>query len=341
MILGRAVMGAGAAFTMPATLSIITAVFPPQERTKAIAIWAGFAGAGGAIGPIITGILLTGWWMVPQYWWGAAFLVNVPVIAFVLAAVTFYTPKSRETHATPLDPVGGVLSLVGLSALLLAIIEGPELGWTSTVVLGAFVSAAILLGVFLWWETKTDHPMLPLGFFQSRQFTVGSSVITLVFFVMFGFFFLQTLYLQFVLDYSPLGAGVATLPLALALAVVVVASRSAALGERFGPGSVMGAGFVLISAGLLVLITASGNQVSTVGDLVRASRVRAGIGVCASDREHRGVDLAGQGRSWFCGERHHTRARWLSRYRSARKRHRHDLSRHSRPRLNPNSRRRR
>ena len=253
VIAGRAIMGVGAAFIMPATLSIISAVFPPEERQTAIAVWAGFAGAGGAIGPIVSGVLLTGWWIVPEFAWGAAFLVNLPVIAAALVAITYVTPQSRESEITPLDPIGGVISIAAIATLLFAIIEGPEKGWTSTLVLGSFGASIVITTVFVWWETRVEFPMLPMSFFKNRLFSIGSGVVTFIFFVMFGFFLLQTLYLQFVLGYSALGAGVATLP--LALSVVLIAPRSAFLAARFGSGTVMGAGFMIIAVGLLVLTT--------------------------------------------------------------------------------------
>ena len=112
VIASRVVMGVGAAFIMPATLSIISAVFPPEERTKAIAVWAGFAGAGAALGPLIVGFLLTDWWVFPAYGWESAFLVNVFTAAFVLIAVSIYSPRSKDTESTPLDPFGATLSIV-------------------------------------------------------------------------------------------------------------------------------------------------------------------------------------------------------------------------------------
>jgi MFS family permease len=120
IIVGRGIQGIGAALVMPATLSLITAVFPPEERQRAIATWVGFAGAGGAIGPIVTGALLE------RFWWGSAFLVNVPVIIVTAVAVAMYSPESRDDAATPLDPRGAILSLTGLGALLFGIIEGPN-----------------------------------------------------------------------------------------------------------------------------------------------------------------------------------------------------------------------
>src|SRR5215831_17410084 len=114
VIAGRAVMGIGAALVMPATLSIITTIFPPEERGKAIAVWAGFAGAGGAIGPIVSGALLE------RFWWGSALLVNLPLVALTFLALWIFAPESRDEERTPLDPVGATLSLVGLSALVFA-----------------------------------------------------------------------------------------------------------------------------------------------------------------------------------------------------------------------------
>jgi DHA2 family multidrug resistance protein-like MFS transporter len=245
VIVGRAVMGIGAAFIMPATLSIITTIFPPEERGRAIAIWAGFAGAGASIGPIVSGALLEG------FWWGSTLLVNVPVVIATLAAIWAFAPDSRDDTHTPLDPVGALLSLVGLSAVIFAIIEGPEQGWTSGIVGGTFLIAAVTLTLFVLWERRSDHPMLPLTFFRDRRFSSGSGVITLAFFVMFGFFFLSTLYLQFARGYSPLEAGLAGLPLALTF--VAFSPRSAALAERLGAGRVMALGLTVVAGGFGVV----------------------------------------------------------------------------------------
>ncbi len=245
VIVGRVINGIGAAFVMPATLSLLTTIFPPHERRKAIAMWAGFAGAGGALGPIVSGALLE------RFWWGSAFLVNVPVVLAVIAAVWIFSPTSKDPDATPLDPAGALLSLVGLGALIFGIIEGPERGWGSGTVVGAFVVAAIGLVAFVTWERHSPHPMLPLDLFRDRRMSVGSGVVTIAFFVMFGLFFMFTLYLQFVRAYSPLEAGLATLPLAMTL--VAVAPRSAAAAEKVGTGPVIAFGFVLVAAGFGVL----------------------------------------------------------------------------------------
>jgi EmrB/QacA subfamily drug resistance transporter len=245
IIVGRVINGIGAAFVMPATLSLLTTIFPPEERSKAIAMWAGFAGAGGALGPIVSGALLE------NYWWGSAFLINVPIVAAVVAAVIIFSPTSKDPEATPLDPVGALLSLVGLAALVFGIIEGPERGWSDSLVIGAFVLAAVSLTGFVSWERRSVHPMLPLKFFRDRRMSVGSGVVTVAFFVMFGLFFLFSFYLQFVRAYSPLSAGLATLPLPIAL--VAVAPRSAGLAARLGSGPVMASGFLFVAAGFGVL----------------------------------------------------------------------------------------
>jgi MFS transporter, DHA2 family, multidrug resistance protein len=268
LIAGRAVMGIGAAFIMPATLSIVTSIFPPEERTRAIAIWAGFAGAGGAIGPVVTGALLEG------FWWGSTLLVNVPLVIGIIAAVVAFAPDSRDDTKTPLDPVGALLSLVGLSSLIFAIIEGPEDGWTSGRVLPAFLIAGITLAAFVAWERRSDHPMLPLTLFRDRRFSTGTGVIATAFFVMFGFFFLVTQYFQFARGYSPLEAGLATLPAAVTL--IAISPRSASLAQRYGAPRVMALGLAVIGGGLGVLSTLSPD---TAYPLIAAAVALLGAGV--------------------------------------------------------------
>jgi EmrB/QacA subfamily drug resistance transporter len=250
VIAGRAIMGVGSAFVMPATLSLITAVFPPEERMRAIATWAGFAGAGGAIGPVVAGALLE------EFWWGSAVLVNLPVVAIAFVAVAVWSPRSRDSHVTPLDPAGSVLALLAMTTLLYGIIEGAERGWTDGLVLGAFAAAVVFGSAFVAWEARAAHPMLPLSLFRDRRFNVASGAITFTFFVMFGWFFLATLYLQYALGYSPLEAGLASLPMAGAM--VAVSPRSAGFSERFGNARVIAVGF-----GLMALALALFTQVTT------------------------------------------------------------------------------
>ena len=251
VIVSRAVAGIGAAFVMPATLSLVSAIFPPEERGKAIAIWAGFAGAGGALGPLIVGFLLTGWWVFPSFWWGSAFVVNVITALAVLVAVALLAPRSRDDDQTPLDPVGAALSLVGVAALLYGIIEGPAKGWGDSLVVGSFVLSVVTLVGFVAWEFRIDHPMLPMPFFRDRRFATGTGVITFGFLVMFGFFFLITQYFQFVRGWSPLRAGLATLPFPITM--INMSPRSEGFVRRFGINKVIGVGFTSIAAGFVVL----------------------------------------------------------------------------------------
>lgn len=245
LIVTRAVMGVGAAMIMPATLSIVTSVFPPRERAKAIAIWAGFAGAGVSIGPVASGLLLD------HFWFGSVFLINVPIIALALITGAVLVPTSRDPRHRALDGVGSLLSVLGLSSLLYAIIQAPDRGWTDPLILGAFGAAGVLLATFAAWERHSPHAMLPVEQFGDRRFSIGSATIALTFFGMFGLFFLATQYLQFVLAYSPLRAGAALLPMAVMM--LVAAPRSAPLAERLGRNRVMAVGLSLIAGGMLVM----------------------------------------------------------------------------------------
>jgi len=245
LIAARAVMGLGAAFVMPSTLSIITSVFPPMERPKAIATWAGFAGAGGALGPLLSGLVLK--------WgdWEEVFLINVPLVLITLAAVLVIVPVSRDTHARRLDPVGALLSVVTLGALLLGIIEGPDKGWGSAFVLIAFAVAVLAAVGFIAWELRTKVPMLDPRYFKIPGFSAGSGVIVALFFGMFGMFFLVAQYLQFVKGYTALTSGVATLPSAAMM--IIIAPRSAGLAEKFGSRRVVVSGALFAAAGFGVM----------------------------------------------------------------------------------------
>jgi EmrB/QacA subfamily drug resistance transporter len=245
----RAVMGLGAAFVMPATLSILAHVFPPHERPRAIAIWAGFAGLSVAMGGIVSGVLLE------HFWWGSIFLINVFVVVLALVAGFFLIPKSREKIHAPLDPVGAVLSIAGLSALVYGIIEAPDEGWGSTQTLVTFGVALVILGAFLAWEWKSKDPMLDLHFFKNPRFTAATTAITLVFFAMFGAYFIYTQYLQFVRGYDPLEAGIRMLP--WALAYMLSATQSAKAVERFGQRAVVGGGLVVAAGGLAIIAVTS------------------------------------------------------------------------------------
>jgi EmrB/QacA subfamily drug resistance transporter len=224
-------------------------VFPPDERPRAIAIWAGFAGVGVALGGVVSGALLE------QFWWGSIFLINVVVVVVALVAGFFLIPRSREKIHAPLDPLGALLSIVGLSALVYGIIEAPDHGWGSTQTLVTFAIALVVLGGFVAWELRAREPMLDLGYFRNPRFTAATAAISLVFFAMFGSYFLFTQYLQFVHGYTPLEAGIRILP--WALAYLLSATQSAKLVERFGQRAVVASGLTIAGVGIALMALTS------------------------------------------------------------------------------------
>jgi EmrB/QacA subfamily drug resistance transporter len=248
LIAGRAIMGAGAAFIMPATLSLLTSVFTDtRERAMAIGIWAATAGVGVALGPVVGGLLLD------RFWWGSIFIVNVPLCVLAIVVGRKVIPESRDPAARRIDWTGAALSGVGLIAFVWAIIEAPSRGWTSVPVIGAGALAAVALTAFVVHQRRAAEPLLDLALFSNPRFTAASSTIAVLFFAQFGFLFLATQYLQFVLGYSPSAAGVRVLPYAAAM--IVFASLSAKLVARFGTKGVATTGMALFSAGLAVAAT--------------------------------------------------------------------------------------
>ena len=250
LIAARAVMGIGAALIMPATLSILTNVFTDaRERALAIGLWSGVAGLAVALGPVTGGFLLD------HFWWGSVFIVNVPIVIVAIIAGRFFVPTSRNPEQPKLDLVGAALSIVGLVALVAAVIEAPSNGWTSPLILAGFAVAAAALTTFVWWERRIDEPMLDVRLFANARFSAASVNVTLVFFALFGFIFLATQYLQFVLGYSAFDAGVRTLPFAFAL--MVMAPLSSKTVQWFGTKRVVVTGMLLFASGLVVASTAT------------------------------------------------------------------------------------
>lgn len=288
----RAVMGVGAAMTVPATLSIINDVFPdPAERARAIGAWAGTSGLGIAIGPIAGGVLLA------HFWWGSVFFVNVPIVVVGVVAAYLLVPNSRNPAAMRPDPVGGLLSIAGLGATLWAIIEAPARGWGSTAVLASAGAGLGMLTIFLGWEAFSSHPMLNLGFFRNRRFSAAAAPLALGVFGLFGALFVQTQFLQFDLGLTPVQAGVRILPLAgiLAIAAPLSPKAVAAFGSKFTAATGMlmiagglfqisvaahqGAGYVDFLPGLLLLGAGAGLLMPTATDSVLGSLPSGDSGV--------------------------------------------------------------
>jgi EmrB/QacA subfamily drug resistance transporter len=242
----RALMGIGGAAIMPATLSILSDVFPREERGKAMAIWSAVAGLGAGLGPFVGGLLLE--WTD----WTAVFWLNVPIAAIAIIGAIRLVPESRDPEPGALDMPGAVLSIGGLTALVYAIIEAQVRGWTDGVVLGAFGAALVLSVLFAWRELTAEHPMLPMRFFRDRSFSVGSLGIGLVFFAMMGASFALTQYLQFAHGLSALESGAAMLP--MALGIVLGAGGSAKLAAKLGSPRVISTGLAGVAALLLTCV---------------------------------------------------------------------------------------
>ena len=247
VIAARAVMGLGAALVMPATLSVVVVVFPPEERGKAVGIWAAMAGVGAPIG------LLVGGWAVENYDWQMVFWINVPIIALALLLGLVLVPKTKDEQQRPLDPFGAVLSVAALGSILYAIIEGPSVGWDSLEIIGVGILGVVLSAIFIQWELRVEYPMLPLHFFKNRGFTMGLVAIMLAFYVMFSFMFTQMLHFQLVREHTALEAALRFLPLPLGL--MPAAANSDRLVARFGSNNVVATGLTLIAIGMLIFTT--------------------------------------------------------------------------------------
>ena len=263
LIGARAIMGLGGAMMMPATLAVIVNVFEEKEKPKAIAIWAMMAGIGIALGPILGGALLK------YFYWGSVFLVNVPIAGIAIAASLFLVPDSRDPESRPLDIPGALLSMGAVSALMLAIIEGPEWGPTSPR-LAITAATAVILGLgFVLRERQAAYPLLDFGLFRLPRFSTGAAAISLAFFSIVGFIFGFTQYLQFVQGHTPLAAGIRSLPIAGGFMFGAIASEE--LVRRFGTTRVVASGLVIMTATMpLVLLWETNTSYLVIGPIVAA-----------------------------------------------------------------------
>jgi EmrB/QacA subfamily drug resistance transporter len=243
LVWARAAMGLGAAAVMPQTLSIISNVFDPSERAKAIGIWASAVGIGVAIGPIVGGLLLA------HFWWGSVFLINVPFTAASVAATWLLVPESKNPEPGRIDYVGVVASIAGLVLLVYGIIQGGEKGtWLHPNVLGTALAGLAILAFFAWYETRLRHPSLDVRLFRDPRLSSAVGALSLVFFGMMGALFFLSFYLQSVRGYSALESGLLTLP--FAAGQLLMAPRSATLVRRYGARQVATGGLLLITIAL-------------------------------------------------------------------------------------------
>jgi EmrB/QacA subfamily drug resistance transporter len=245
LIGARAVQGVGAALMNPATLSIITATFPPKQRGQAIGIWAGVSALALAIGPLAGGLI------AEKLNWNWIFFVNVPVGALAIVVSQFAIRESRDTSAEQSIDLPGLLTSVGfLFSLSYALIEGNGHGWTSPEILSLFAAAAVLLCAFVLLEFRQRLPMLDLSLFRIGAFTGANLVAMLVSLSMFGVFFFVSLYIQRILGYSPIQAGAMFLP--MTSLIILVAPVAGKLSDRVGSRWLMGGGMTLVGVSLLL-----------------------------------------------------------------------------------------
>jgi DHA2 family multidrug resistance protein-like MFS transporter len=242
LIAARAFMGIGGAAVMPATLSIISNVFDPRERARAIGAWAGSVGLAVAIGPVVGGALLE------RFWWGSVFLINVPIVVLGVVGIALLVPESRDPRPGRIDVVGVVLSIVGLVALVYGIIDGGEHGFARLQSWGAIVLGVAILASFIAYERRITYPSLDVTLFRNPAFSAAVASVGLVFFAAMGVMFFGAFYLQVVRGYSPLEAGLLFVP--FAAAQLIFAPRSAAYVKRYGPKAVCTVGMALVAFSL-------------------------------------------------------------------------------------------
>jgi EmrB/QacA subfamily drug resistance transporter len=241
LILARAAMGLGGAAVMPQTLSIISNVFEPAERPRAIGLWAMAVGIGVATGPVLGGVLLA------HFWWGSVFLINVPVTVIGAIAAAVLVPESRNRGAGRIDYVGVLLSIVGLILLVYGIVQGGDTSsWLRPDVLGPVAGGLAVLAAFAWYEARIEHPSLDVRLFRDRRLSASVGAIALTFFGMGGVFFFTSFYLQNVRGYSPLAAGLLTVP--FAAGQMLASPRSASLVRRYGAKIPSTAGMFVMAA---------------------------------------------------------------------------------------------
>ncbi|MFJ5228290.1 MFS transporter [Kitasatospora sp. NPDC088391] len=247
LIAARAGMGVGGALLMTTTLAVVMQVFQGPEVPKAIGIWGAVSSLGFAGGPLLGGVLLA------HFWWGSIFLINVPVALLGLFAVTRLLPETKDPAGRRPDVPGAVLSTIGMVGVVFAIISGPAGGWSSGRVLVAGAVGLAALAAFVAWELRTPTPMLDMAFFRNRRFNGAVAGGVLVAFGMAGSLFLLTQYLQLVLGYDPLEAGLRMSPLALVIVVLNLTGVGARLLPKLGFAGAVAVGMTLLAGGLAVI----------------------------------------------------------------------------------------
>jgi EmrB/QacA subfamily drug resistance transporter len=250
LIGARVLQGVGGALLTPASLAILQASFRPEDRGRAIGAWSGLGGVAAAAGPLIGGYLIA------AASWRFVFFINLPLAAVVVVMTARHVPETRdESTAGRVDVLGAALAVLFLAGLTYGLIEGPSRGWTSTLVMGGLILAAITGPVFLVTQHRERHPMMPLDVFKSRQFSGTNAVTFVVYGALGGALFLLPVELQLVSHYSPAESGLALLPVTAIM--LVFSARSGQLAARIGPRLQMSVGPLVVGAGLVLLVMAT------------------------------------------------------------------------------------
>ncbi len=255
LIAWRVVMGVAGAAVMPTTLAIITVVFPPHERGRAIGMWAGAVGGAIALGPVLGGTLLEHpeWshWLTHNNW-GSVFLINIPIVIIGLIGIWRVVPETRNPHAGRLDLNGLLVSVAGLVSLVYGIIHASELGrWGDRTVVGPIIAGIVVLAFFVRTEARSTHSSFDVTLFRNRGYAVSLTAVTLAFFAMTGITFTLPFYFQVIRGFSTLAAGFAFLP--FAIGQLIAAPRSARMVARFGYRRVMTTGLLLVAVSIVIM----------------------------------------------------------------------------------------
>ncbi|MGH4034668.1 MFS transporter [Actinomycetota bacterium Odt1-20B] len=272
LIAARAGMGIGGALLLTTTLAVVMQIFSDAERVKAIAMWSTVSSLGFAAGPLLGGVMLN------HFWWGAIFLVNIPVALLALAAVIKMVPESKNPTGDRPDLLGALLSTIGMAAVVFAIISGPREGWTSGQVLGSAAVGAAVLAAFVLWELRIPYPMLDMHFFRNRPFIGAVAGAILVAFGMGGSLFLLTQHLQFVMGYEPLEAGLRTAPLAVSVVALNLLGIGARLHKKLGTPVTILCGMSLLAGGLALVALLGGGTDGGYGGML-AGLIVMGSGI--------------------------------------------------------------
>jgi MFS family permease len=272
LAVARGVMGVGGACTMPSTLSVLGNIFPAQERGRAIAIWSGVGGTATAIGPVVGGLLLA------HFWWGSVFLVNVPVVLVTLVLAAKWVPRSHDPASPPVDRWSALLWWGALTAVIVAIVEGPQRGWGSPLVVGASVASVLLFVAFGRREERSPEPLIEDQTRRDPRLRWGAATITALFFGVMGTQFVLTQWIQGPEHHSALASGLYFVPTALTSLVFSLLSPGWA--AKRGYGVMAAIGLVAMALGAIVA-TASVLAGSMPGVVAAGAVVGVGIGMAA------------------------------------------------------------